>query len=125
METKQFFTTEFYKDPQLTLDVMNKLVGSKQVADKEMYQDGTFLYMEVFENDTTKEILSPVISDLEAYKAFNNEGFVSDETTEIGLCALQDEHSRFFRDFEGDKEIRWNHEAEAFVFAEDMPQKID
>lgn len=118
MGTKQFFTTEFYKDPQLTLDVMNKLVVSRQIADKDMYQDGTFLYMEVFENDTTKEILSPVISDLEAYKAFNNEGFVSDETTEIGLCALQDEHRKIF--YHDGKEIKWDANAECFVFEEDL-----
>ena len=118
METKNFFTTDFYSDPQLTLDVMNKLVESKQVADKDMYQDGTFLFMEVFENDTTKEILSPVISDLEAYKAYNNESFVSDATTEIGLCALQDEHRRIF--YPDGKEIKWDADAECFVFEEDL-----
>ena len=53
------------------------------------------------------------------------EYFVSDEMTQIGLCALQDEHDHFFRDFEGNKEIRWNNDAKAFVFAEDMPSKFD
>lgn len=118
MKTKNFFTTGFYNDPQLTLDVMNKLVDSKQVANKDMYQDGTFLFMEVFENDTTKEILSPVISDLETYKAYNNEGFVSDETTEIGLCALQDEHRKVF--YHDGKEIKWDSDAERFVFEDDL-----
>lgn len=118
METKNFFTTEFYKDPKLTLDVMNKLVESKQVADRDMYSSGSFLFMEVFENETTKEILSPVISDLEAYKAYNNECFVSDETTEIGICALMDEHQRMF--YRDGKEIRWDAEAEYFVFEEDL-----
>lgn len=118
METKNFFTIGFYNDPQLTLDVMNKLVDSKQVADKDMYQDGTFLFMEVFENETTRDILSPVISDLEVYKAYDNEGFVSDETTEIGLCALQDEHRRIF--YHDGKEIKWDADAERFVFEGDL-----
>lgn len=118
MERKNFFTTEFYENPELTLDTLNQLFQTKQVADKDMYQNGTFLYLEVFENDKTKEILSPVISDLEAYKVYNNEGFVSDETTEIGLCALQDEHRRIF--YHDGKEIKWDADAERFVFEEDL-----
>lgn len=121
MERKNFFTTEFYENPELTLDALNQLLQTKQVADKDMYQNGTFLYMEVFENDKTKEILSPVISDLEAYKVYNNEGFVSDETTEIGLCALQDEHQRVF--YHDGKEIKWDADAERFVFGEDLIYK--
>lgn len=125
METKNFFTTEFYEQPELALEVLNRLVEGKHVTDQDMYEGGEFLYMEVYENEDTKKILSPVISDLEAYKAYNNECFVSNETTQIGLCALQDEHEHFFRDSEGNKEIRWNNDAKAFVFAEDMPSKFD
>lgn len=125
METKNFFTTKFYENPELTLNVLNQLVQEKQVVYQDMYEAGEFLYMEVYENEDTKKILSPVISDLEAYKAYNNECYVSNETTQIGLCALQDEHDHFFRDFKGNKEIRWNNDAKAFVFAEDMPSKFD
>ena len=121
MKTKDFFTTEFYENPELTLNVLNQLVSQKQVADNDMYQNGEFLYMEVYENEDTKKILSSVISDLEAYKDYNNESFVSDETTQIGLCALQDEHSSYFRSFEGDKEIKWDAEINEFVFGEDAP----
>ena len=124
METKNFFTTEFYEIPELTLEVFNRLVEGKHVADQDMYQNGEFLYMEVYENEDTKKILSSVISDLEAYKTYENESFISDEMTEIGLCALQDEHSRFFRNVEGYKEIRWNHVVREFVFAEDMPERF-
>lgn len=122
MERKDFFTQAFYENPELTLDILNQLVQQKQVADQDMYQNGEFLFMEVYENEDTKKILSPVISDLEAYKVYNNESFVSDETTQIGLCALQDEHSRFFRDVEDYKGIRWNAVVREFVFAEDMPE---
>lgn len=125
MERKDFFTPEFYENPELALDILNQLVQQKQVADQDMYQSGEFLFMEVYENEDTKKILSPVISDLEAYKVYNNESFVSDETTQIGLCALQDEHSRFFRDVEGYKEIRWNAVVREFVFAEDMPPRFN
>lgn len=99
MEKKTFFTEDFYNSPQLTLDILNELVSKNQVADRDMYSSGEFLYMEVYENEETKNILSAVISDLEAYKAYNNENYVSDATTQIGLCALQDEHNMFFRFF--------------------------
>lgn len=125
METKNFFTTEFYRNPELTLEVLNLLVEGKHVVCQDMYEGGEFLYMEVYENEDTKKILSSVISDLEAYKAYNNECFISGETTQIGLCALQDEHDYFFRDFKENKEIRWNNDAKAFIFAEDMPSKFD
>lgn len=124
MKTKNFFTTEFYEKPELTLEVLNRLVEGEHVADQDMYQNGEFLYMEVYENEDTKKILSSVISDLEAYKTYEKESFVSDETTVIGLCALQDEHSRFFRNVEGYKEIRWNHVVREFVFTEDMPERF-
>lgn len=120
MKKKYFFTEEFYLKPQLTLDVMNELVKKGQVADQDMYQSGTFLFMEVFENETTKKILSSVISDLEAYKKYNNENYASDESTEIGLCALHDEHTVAFRWDQGDKCIKWDAGIKEFVFNEDF-----
>lgn len=105
MEKRPFFTEAFYTDPQLTLDVLNKLVEDNLVADKDMYQSGTFLFMEVFENENANRILAEVISDMDAYKKYNNEGWVSDESTEIGLCALQDEHRKLF--YHDGKEIKW------------------
>ncbi|RHL10418.1 MULTISPECIES: hypothetical protein [Bacteroides] len=125
METKKLFTVDFYEKPELTLEALNWLVEGKHVAAQDMYEGGEFLYMEVCENKEVKNILSSVISDLESYKAYNNEYFVSFETTQIGLCALVDEYNHFFRDFEGNKEIRWNNDAKAFVFAENMPSKFD
>lgn len=118
MERKNFFTQEFYENPNLTLDVMNQMIEGDHVADMDMYQSGTFLFMEVYENDNTKQILVPVICDLEAYKQYNNECFVSDETTQIGLCALQDEHRRIF--FKSGKEIMWDKDGGRFVFQDDF-----
>lgn len=118
METKNFFTPEFKTNPQLTLDVLNKLVEDSHVADQDMYQSGTFLFMEVFDNEETIKILSQVISDMEAYKKFNNEWFPSDKSTEIGLCALQDEHKKMF--YRDGKEIKWDDRFGEFVFEDDL-----
>nr|WP_302830047.1 hypothetical protein [uncultured Bacteroides sp.] len=126
MKTKDFFTTEFYKNPDLTLDVLNQLIQQKQVADIEMYDSGTFFYMCVHDNDESRSLLSQVISDFDAYKGYNDECFAC-KCSEflIVLCALHDEHSSFFRSFEGCKEIKWDREAGAFLFAEDMPSKFE
>lgn len=118
MKTEFFFTTEFNINPQLTLDVLNQLVKGGYVSDQDMYQSGTFLFMEVFENDETLKILSQVISDIEAYKKYNNENFVSDEATEIGICGLQDEHQKLF--YKDGKEIKWDAEVGVFVFEDDL-----
>ncbi len=125
MKKKDFFTEEFYANPQLTLNILNELVAKNHVADREMYQNGDFLYMEVYENEETRKILAPIISDFETYKEYNNENFASDYTTQIGLCALQDEHTEAFRSEEGNKCINWNYQIESFVFAEDMPSRFD
>ena len=119
METKDFLTQEFYNDPQLTLDIFNQLLAKDQVKSIDMYSSGTFLYLECFENEETKVILSSIISDLEAYKSYNNESYVSDDTTQIGLCALQYEHESAFKSLPGYKAISWSHEYEEFVFEED------
>ena len=74
--------------------------------------------MEVYDNDETKKILAPVISDLETYKEYNNKNYFSDETTQIGLCALFDEHSDVF--FKQGKEIMWDNDCRQFVFQDDF-----
>ena len=125
MKRKDFFTPDFYENPEQTLDVLNQLVNQKQVSDADMYQRGEFLFMEVFENEETKKILSSVISDLDAYKIYNNENYASDQATQIGLCALHDEHNSIFRYHEGFKGIKWNSDAEEFAFAENMPSNFD
>ena len=117
METKNFFTADFYENPQLTLDIFNQLLTGGYVAYKDMYESGRFLFMDVFNNDKTKHILSQVISDLEAYKLYDKEGWLaSAAATEISLCGLHDEHCRTFS--LAGKEIKWDAEVESFVFDE-------
>lgn len=118
MERKDFFTQDFYERPELTLNILNELVKTKQVADMDMYLSGEFLFMEVYENDDTKRLLAQVISDLEAYKTYNNANYVSDETTQIGLCALEDEHNHVFK--RTGKVIMWDAGQEEFVHEEDF-----
>ena len=111
---KSFYTEEFYSNPIITLDILNKLEKEKCVADKDMYQNGDFLFMEVYDNDKTREILSPIISDFSSYINYNNDTFVSNEASQLGLCALQDDH---FKNFDLDNKIIWDAENEQFVFA--------
>ena len=111
---KNFFTEKFYSDSKITLNILNTLVKCNYVTDKEMYQNGTFLFMEIYENDKTKAILSKVICDFKAYKEYNNKKFINDESTQISLCALQDEHTKYFKN---ENEIKWNNNLDRFVFS--------
>lgn len=126
METRNFLQPEFYKNPELTLKVLNELIQQKQVEDKEMYEKGTFLYMGVYDNKRSRSILSQVISDFDAYKEYNDECslFKSSEQL-IVLCALHEEHRCFFKYFDGCKEIKYNHETGLFLFEEDMPPRVE
>lgn len=108
-----FFTEEFYNNPFTALSAMNDLVKQNLVADKEMYQSGKFLFMEVYDNEKSREILLSSISDFEKYKSFNNEKYPSDIDTEIGLCALHDLHNEYFP---YEYEILWDSENEIFEF---------
>ncbi len=117
-EKQPFYTEKFYEDPKITLDILNKLIDDDHVADMDMYKSGTFLFMEVYDNEKTRDILSPIISDIDAYIKYNNEGWVSDESTEIGLCGLQDDHrSQFYND---GQEILWDDRFREFVFLDDL-----
>lgn len=120
MKKQSFYTDDFYKDPQLTLDAFNELLKKNHVTEKEMYESGTFFFMDVRENEETKKILSSVISDLEAYKQYNKENYTGAPTTEIGLCAIHDDHTSAFKWEDGDKEIKWDADAEEFAFNENM-----
>ena len=113
-EKQPFFKEEFYEDPTITLRIFNKLIKENQVAAIDMYSSGTFLSMEIYDNEETKVILKPIISDLEAYREYDQGQFVTEDPTQISLCALQDEHAKYFG---YDKEIKWNRESEEFVFA--------
>jgi len=114
-DTKEsFYTKEFYENPITTLDIFNKLVKERQVSVKDMYESGEFLFMEVFENEKTKEILSPIISDLEKYKKHNNSNYISNNSNRIVLCALQEDHEEHFGK---EDEIMWESEEERFVSA--------
>lgn len=122
MKEKELFLTDaFYADANLTLDILNELIDKNQVADYEMYQNGTFLWMEVFENEITKKILSPIISDFEAYKLYNADNFSTDDETEIGLSPLQTLHRNQFGNY---KEIKWDEKKSRFLFWENLPDKF-
>jgi hypothetical protein len=114
-KTYSFLTDEFFNHSYTTIDVLNKLIESEDnlVADRDMYQSGAFLFMEVFDNDKSRKILEIIISDFDAYKKFNNERYASDEDTQIGISALQDIHLSYHGH---EDEIMWDHENECFEF---------
>lgn len=111
MNTKEFLTEKFYSNTFSTLTALNDLIKQNLVADKDMYSNGTFLFMKVYDNKKSRQILSTVISDFDKYKAFNNSNFSNDEYTVIGLSALQDLHHNYFGN---EDEIMWDSETGKF-----------
>lgn len=114
-EQKEFYTADFYKSPQTTLKVLNALVQSGyQLRAWDMYRNGDFLYMAVYDDYYTREVLSPVISDFKAYKVYNNDKFIAPIATWIHLCALVDDFEMFF-----EQKIRWDYDAGQFFIPEE------
>ncbi|MGL5913457.1 MAG: hypothetical protein ACRCZB_04775 [Bacteroidales bacterium] len=111
MKTQEFLTEEFYLSEFTTRDVFNKLIKNKLVADKDMYSSGEFLFMEVIDNEKSREILAPVISNLKEYKEFNESHLVCDSKCVIDMSMLQELH---YRHFGRDSEIMWDNENEEF-----------
>lgn len=94
-----FFTEEFYNNKSLALEVLNKCLEEnfKHINDYDTYTSGEILFWDMKENEETKEILKPIISDLEAFKKENAEQFVTDDDTEIGLHFIASAYDEFYR----------------------------
>lgn len=113
-EQKEFYTADFYKSTQTTLKALNTIVQSCQMLSMEMYRNGEFLYMDAYDDAHTREVLSPVISDFNAYKIYNNNKFIASIDTRIGLCALVDDFEMFF-----EQKIRWDYDTGQFFIPEE------
>lgn len=112
-EQKKFYTDDFYKSTKTTLKALNKIVQSCQIGLMDMYHNGEFLYMDAHDDSHTRKALSTVISDFDAYKAYNKRKFHSASDTRIALCALVDDFEIFFG-----KKIIWDYDNEHFFYSE-------
>jgi hypothetical protein len=112
-EQKEFYTADFYKSTKTTLKALNTIVQSCQIGLMDMYHNGEFLYMDAHDDSHTRKALSTVISDFDAYKAYNKRKFHSASDTRIALCALVDDFEIFFG-----KKIVWDYANERFVLLE-------
>lgn len=114
-EQKEFYTDDFYKSTQTTLKVLNTLVQSRyQLRAWDMYRNGDFLIMAVYDNYYTREVLSAVILDFNAYKGYHREKFITPIATWIYLCALVDDFEMFF-----EQKIRWDYDTGQFFISEE------
>ncbi len=109
-----FLTDEFYSSEYKTLDVFNKLIkNDKLISENDMYSNGGFLVLEVYDNEEARNILKSLISDFDEYKKQHNEDFYPSKNDKIGLCLLHDIH---WSTFGNETEIMWDNEYECFEF---------
>lgn len=95
-----FLTDLFYESPVITLDVFNKLNNHEHIFNQDNYGSGTYLTLSINDNEKTREILSNVISDFDAYISFCSAKFDDVEEGEILLDALQSIHKEYFEEGE-------------------------
>jgi hypothetical protein len=119
MRKIEFFTEEFYTQPNLIINVLNKCLEKnfKHVNDYDTYESGEILIWEIAENERTLEILKPVISDIEAYKKQYKEDYGTDADTQIGLSLLADSFSQYHK--YGELEIRYDKARKKFMHHKD------
>jgi hypothetical protein len=110
-----FLTELFYEDSYWGLGVLNTLLVSGEVTTNDHYQSGEFLTLEVRDCEKTREILSKVISDIDAYKVFNAEGYLVQNEEDIALSTLHELHRKAFPGWAN--EIMYDHEHNYFNFA--------
>lgn len=109
-----FFTDMFYNHPYLTIKVLNTLIetGNYDKGSFDMYGSGEFLSMDVKDCPESREILSALISDFEAYDAYDKGRYMGTPEGYFGLCSLQEVHDEFSP---SEDWIRWDEETEKFV----------
>ncbi|PQA60158.1 hypothetical protein [Siphonobacter curvatus] len=115
MVKKAFYKEEFYLRPHLTISVFDRIKSQELDRDFEMYGSGEFLFMAALDSPASREILSDVIIDLEAYQEYYKGAYSEASPGAISLCGLQDEH----RQVHGNaKELMWDEERQTFMSAE-------
>lgn len=113
---QSYFTEDFYKNPNLTLDALNQLKSSKFVKELDMYGSGEFLIFEVLHNTETEMIISKIISDLTAYSLQNQKDYTY-QGNGIDFSLLVDEYKSVF---DSEYEIMWDAEDHTFCFASSL-----
>ncbi len=108
-------TDLFYEDSYWGLGVMNTLLTSGEVVINDHYSSGEFLTLEVQDSEKTREILSKVISDIDAYKVFNADGYFVQSEQGIALSVLHELHRKAFPGWAN--EIMYDNEHNYFNFA--------
>lgn len=114
-QKQPFFTDAFYKSPFASIEVLNEIKEKQFDRDFDMYGSGEFLYMAALDCPSAREILSRVISDIDAYLA-HYEGQYTDPTPgTIILNGLSDE---IIKAYGYSKELMWHEEDNCFYTAE-------
>lgn len=115
---EDFLSKKFVEDPNIGLRLFNSIIEEYQdsVVLMETYEDGGLLALDIFDNDISRKILSEHILYFDKYKEFCDRNFINDEQ-HINLIGLHCLHEKLFGRL---KEMRYDEDAERFVFAENF-----
>lgn len=114
---RDFLSEKLFTKPEVGLELFNSFVSKnrKLVKEFDMYDDGTFLAIEVENTEKSKKVLSEFILDFDKYDAFCKDNFTQEDDTSINLTGLQYLHEEHFGKYKG---LKYDREDEIFVFAE-------
>lgn len=104
---------DFFLNEYLAVNLLNQIVekGDEIIELFEIYTGGRFLMLEVKDTPASREILSSVISDIDAYKELNKDGFVNSGDEVIGLPALVDIYEQHYWN---QHSIMWDKDSNQF-----------
>lgn len=118
---KQFVSPEFYADHNMLLNAIDDLHSNGLIIDRDQYEEGEILSIQVQDTEANRKKLAPLITDFEGYATYMRETFQPTAETSIdlvGLVAIHEEH------FDRANRVVWNKETGKYTLMEQLWQEI-
>lgn len=107
-ENKPFYTEKFYTDDFTIVGILNELQDGNLITNKDAYSSGDLLFLDIRDCPESRNLLSPIVRNIEDYLKENNESYLHSEI-DLGLSLLLDDYEKHFR-----SPIKWDNDVECF-----------
>lgn len=108
MERKKFYSALFYNKDYETVAILDQLHDANLLCVTEYYRNGTILSLEATDCTEVRELLAPMILDMDAYIEENNATFTSSEKN-IPLNLLAMDYEEILKE-----KITWDDQIACF-----------